>query len=46
MSPNEPDLPAQEEPDIAPSPEIEPSETPQEMPPIDPGDGNFGQPMA
>lgn len=46
MSPNEPDLPPQEDPDVAPSPEIEPSDMPEELPPLDPGEGGFGQPMA
>ena len=48
MSPNEPELPPQEEPDVTPAPEIEPADSPQEIPPFDPGggEGDFGQPMA
>lgn len=46
MSPNEPDPPPAEEPDTTPAPEIEPSDAPEEMPPLDPGGGDFGQPMA
>lgn len=48
MSPNEPELPPQEQPDFDPAPELEPGGTPDEMPPIDPGvgGGDFGQPVA
>jgi hypothetical protein len=48
MSPNEPDFPPQEDPDTLPAPEIEPADTPEEIPPVDPGGGgdDFGQPTA
>jgi hypothetical protein len=48
MSPNEPDLPPQEQPDVTPAPELEPGGAPEEMPPLDPGVGgdDIGQPVA
>ena len=48
MTPDEPELPPQEQPDTTPSPEIEPFGTPEEIPLVDPspGEGDLGQPIA
>lgn len=48
MSPDEPEMPPQEQPNTSPEPELEPSGAPEEIPPFDPGGGggDFGQPMA
>ena len=48
MSPNEPEPRPDEQPAPDSMPEVEPADSPQEIPAFDPGggEGDFGQPMS